>query len=73
MQRMYIEKRCELVTTHVMGAIPLTAKNTAFAIRFTALGVVTISATLASLAQGGGVFLTLATLAAGSCLTAAGF
>jgi uncharacterized protein len=62
-----------LVATHVMAPIPLTAANSSFAFWFIGLAVVTISATLAALAQSGGVFVTLGTLAAGSCLSAAGF
>lgn len=62
-----------LVATHVMAAIPLTVANPSFAFWFIGLAVVTISATLASLAQSVGLFVTLGALSAGSCLTAAGF
>jgi succinate-acetate transporter protein len=62
-----------LVTTHVLPAISPTVANPAFAFWFIGLAVVTISAMLASLADSLGVFVTLGTLSAGSCLTAAGF
>jgi hypothetical protein len=62
-----------LVTVHLVAPIPLTAANSGMAFWFIGLAIVTISAMFASLAQGLGIFATLAALATGSSLTAAGF
>jgi succinate-acetate transporter protein len=62
-----------LVATHVMAPIPLGAASATFAFWFIALALVTFWGMVGSLAQSLGVFTVLATLTAGSCLTAAGF
>lgn len=62
-----------LVATHMMAPILKGTVNEPFAFWFIALAAVTISATFASLRQSMGTFITLGTLSAGSCLTAAGF
>jgi succinate-acetate transporter protein len=62
-----------LATTHVMTPIPLGAVNGSFGFWFIGLTLVTFSATLAGLAQGGMLTVTLASLTAGSVLTAIGF
>lgn len=63
-----------LASTHI---IPLTTTfgtaNTGFAFWFIMLGVITISGTFAAVAESGLLTVVLGTLAAGSCLTAAGF
>jgi hypothetical protein len=62
-----------LVATHVMPAIPLGIASPSFAFWFIALTLVTSFGALGALAQNLALFVTLATLAAGSALTAAGF
>lgn len=62
-----------LTMIHVLPAIPLGTKNESFAWWFIGLAVVTISGFFASLGNSLGIGVTLGTLAAGSCLTAAGF
>lgn len=62
-----------LVDTGVAAAIPLGAKNTAYAFWFIGLCVVTFSAAVGSLANSMGVTFVLTALAAGAGLTAAGF
>ena len=62
-----------LVATHVMPAIPLGIASPSFAFWFIALTLVTSFGALGALAQNLGIFTVLATLAAGSALTAAGF
>jgi uncharacterized protein len=62
-----------LVTMHVLPAIPLGAASPSFAFWFIALTLVTSFGALGALAQNLAVFTVLATLTAGSALTAAGF
>ena len=62
-----------LVTTGVLPQIPLGATSPSFAFWFIALTLVTSFGALGALAQNLGVFTVLATLSAGSALTAAGF
>lgn len=62
-----------LVATGVQPAIPLGVRNTSFAFWFIALAAITMMAALAALAQNILIAGVLATLAAGSALTAAGF
>jgi succinate-acetate transporter protein len=62
-----------LTATHVLPAIPLGTVNQSFAFWFIALTLVTGFAALGALAQSMGIFLVLATLTAGSAVTAAGF
>ncbi len=62
-----------LVATHVMAPIPLGAANASFAFWFIALTMITMWGALGALAQNILVFIELATLAAGSAVTAAGF
>jgi uncharacterized protein len=61
-----------LVSTGVLPAVPLGAANPSMAFWFIALTLVTWFGMLGALAHNGGVFLTLATLTAGSAVTAAG-
>jgi succinate-acetate transporter protein len=62
-----------LVTIHALPAIPLGGKSGAFGFWFIGLTLVTFSATLAAMAKGGMLMLTLGTLTAGSVLSAIGF
>lgn len=62
-----------LVATHVMAPIALGSVSTSLAFWFIALTLVTIWATLGSVASSLGLTIVLGTLAAGSALTAAGF
>ncbi len=62
-----------LVTTHTMSPLPLGAANGAFGFWFIALTLMTFSATLAGLAKGGMLVITLGSLTAGSVLSAIGF
>jgi len=62
-----------LAATHVMAPIPLGAASASFAFWFIALTLVTFWSALGALAQNMVMFITLAVLAAGSALTAAGF
>lgn len=62
-----------LVTVHALPAIPLGAKSGSFGFWFIGLSVVTLSATLAALAQSFMLVITLGSLTAGSILTAIGF
>ena len=61
-----------LVTTHVIPPLPLGAASPSFAFWFIALTLVTFFGAVGALAQGLGVFITLAVLTAGSAVTAAG-
>ena len=61
------------VTTRVLPPSPLGAASPSFAFWFIALTLVTSFGALGALAQNLGVFTVLATLSAGSALTAAGF
>jgi len=58
---------------HVLPAITFGSVNPAFAMWFVMLGIFTISGTLAAMGSNAMLTLVLGTLAAGSCLTAAGF
>lgn len=62
-----------LVTMHVLPPIAPGAASPSFAFWFIALTLVTSFGALGALAQSLGVFTLLATLSAGSALTAAGF
>lgn len=62
-----------LATMHVVPAIGLGTVNQSFAFWFIGLAAVTISATFAAFGQSLSIVVVLGTLAAGSCLTAAGF
>lgn len=62
-----------LVSVHLMGPIAIGSVNQAFGFWFIGLGVVTMSAAFAAVAQSELMTFTLGTLAAGSALTAAGF
>lgn len=62
-----------LAVTHVMKPIPLGGTNSSFGFWFIALTLMTGSATLAGLAKGGMLTITLGTLTAGSVLSAIGF
>jgi len=62
-----------LAQTGVASPIPFGASNAAFAFWFIGLAVITLSAALGALASNLSVFLTLAALAGGAGITAAGF
>jgi len=62
-----------LVTTHVMPSIPLGSASGEFGFWFIALTLMTFSATVAALAKGGLLVVTLGSLTAGSVLSAIGF
>ena len=62
-----------LIATRLTPAIPLGATNTSFAFWFIVLTLITAMTTLGALGQSLGVAAVLATLTAGSALTAAGF
>jgi uncharacterized protein len=62
-----------LVTLHKLPALSFSAANANFAFWFIGLSIVTLSATLAGVAKGGFLVITLGTLTAGSILTAIGF
>lgn len=62
-----------LVTVHVLPTISFGSVNGAFGFWFIGLTLVTFSAAVAALAQGGLLVITLGTLTAGSVLTSIGF
>ncbi|HET9078097.1 MAG TPA: GPR1/FUN34/YaaH family transporter [Acidimicrobiales bacterium] len=62
-----------LVTVHTLPAIALGSANATFGFWFIGLTLVTLSASLAALAQSGLLVVTLGSLTAGSVLTAIGF
>lgn len=62
-----------LATTHVLAPIPFGSTNGTFGFWFIGLTLVTFSATMAGLAKGGLLTITLGSLTAGSVLSAIGF